>query len=74
METITAPETDRYGLPNYARQRMAKADFMNWESDDNYVYEFNDGILEPTTSRKQNEVFLVNWGGRVLADSCLASF
>ena len=28
---------------------MTKEDFLRWESDDNYVYEFSDGVLEPTT-------------------------
>ncbi len=60
MEAISDPVIDsltaRYGAPKYAGHRMTKADFLNWESDDNYVYEFSDGVLEPTTSIKQNEV------------------
>lgn len=62
METITEPVTDsitdRYGLPKYAGHTMTKADFLRWESDDNYVYEFNNGVLEPTISMKPEEVIL----------------
>lgn len=54
MEATTEPAIDslpyQYGTPKYAGHRMTKADFLRWESDDNYVYEFNDGVLEPTTS------------------------
>ncbi len=46
---IAEVHNDRYGVPKYAGQTMSKADFLRWESDDNYVYEFNDGVLEPTT-------------------------
>lgn len=49
---------DRYGAPKYAGLRMDKADFLRWESDDNYVYEYNDGILEPTTGIRQDENYL----------------
>ena len=38
---------------------MTKDDFLRWESDDNYVYEFNDGILEPTTGMRQDEMTLI---------------
>lgn len=38
-----------YGVPKYAGLTMSKADFLQWESDDNYVYEFNDGVLESTS-------------------------
>ncbi len=55
MEPTTHFITDRYGAPTYAGQRMDKADFLRWESDDNYVYEYNDGLLEPTTSMRQDE-------------------
>ena len=62
MEATTKPVTDvlpyQYGTPKYAGHRMTKADFLRWESDDNYVYEFSDGVLEPTTSMKQDEVYL----------------
>lgn len=57
-ESITNSITDRYGAPRYAGQRMAKADFLRWESDDNYVYEYNNGLLEPTTAMRQNETYL----------------
>lgn len=59
METTSDLLTERYGAPRYAGQRMTKADFLRWESDDNYVYEFNDGILEPTTSIRQDENYLL---------------
>ena len=49
----------RYGMPKYAGQTMDKADFLRWESDDNYVYEFNNGILEPTTGMRQEEMLLI---------------
>ena len=60
MEAIR--ETERvghlYGMPLYAGLNMTKAEFLRWESDDNYVYEFNDGILEPTTGMRQDENYL----------------
>ena len=59
METITAFETDRYGLPKYAGQTMPKADFLRWQSDDNYVYEYNNGTLDPTTGMRQDENYLL---------------
>ena len=39
---------------------MTKADFLRWESDDNYVYEFNNGVLEPTTGMRQDENYLLS--------------
>lgn len=59
METIIKAETDLYGVAKYAGQPMTKADFTGWESDDNYLYEFNNGILEPGTGMKQNELGLL---------------
>ncbi|AQG78987.1 hypothetical protein [Spirosoma montaniterrae] len=56
METLTVAYNERYGIPKYAGLTMTKAEFLRWESDDNYVYEFNNGVLEPTTSMKQIEV------------------
>lgn len=47
---------NRYGVPKYAGIRMSKEEFLNWESDDNYVYEYTNGILEPTTSMRQEEI------------------
>ena len=62
MEATIQPVIDslpyQYGVPKYAGHRMTKDDFLRWESDDNYVYEFNDGILEPTTGMRQDEVYL----------------
>ena len=48
-----------YGVARYAGQRMSKEDFLRWESDDNYVYEFDNGLLIPTTSMRQDENQLV---------------
>lgn len=48
-----------YGVARYAGQRMSKEDFLHWESDDNYVYEFDNGLLIPTTSMRQDENQLV---------------
>ncbi len=63
MESTTEPSTQslpyRYGVPKYAGHRMTKADFLRWESDDNYVYEFSDGVLEPTISMRQDEVLML---------------
>ena len=63
MEATTEPVTDllpyQYGPPKYAGHRMTKAEFLRWESDDNYVYEFNNGILEPTTGMSQDENHLL---------------
>lgn len=35
---------------------MSKDDFLRWESDDEYVYKWNDGVLEPTNGIKQDEM------------------
>ena len=59
METIIAIWDERYGVPKYAGQTMTKDDFLRWESDDNYVYEYNDGVLEPTTGMRQDENYLL---------------
>ncbi len=45
--------------PTFAGQRMSKAEFMRWESDDAFVYEFSDGVLESTLSMKQEEMYLL---------------
>ncbi|MCY7356693.1 MAG: Uma2 family endonuclease, partial [Rudanella sp.] len=60
MQTLleSKPATHDYGTPLYAGCRMEKDDFLRWESDDNYVYEFNDGILESTIGMRQNESYL----------------
>ena len=61
METILELKSIAYdyGVPKYAGQTMTKADFLRWESDDNYVYELDNGILEPTTGMKQEEVLML---------------
>lgn len=59
METLTVAHNEQYGIPKYAGQTMTKADFLRWESDDNYVYEFNNGVLEPTTGMRQEEILLL---------------
>ena len=38
---------------------MTKEAFLHWESDDNYVYEFDNGLLTPTTPIRQDENQLV---------------
>jgi len=60
MEAIRETEGPfhSYGMPRYAGLNMTKAEFLRWESDDNYVYEFNDGLLEPTTGMRQDENYL----------------
>jgi Uma2 family endonuclease len=45
--------------PRYAGRRMTKADFLAWDSDDAFVYEFDHGRLEPTKSMKQEEMYLL---------------
>lgn len=61
METILELKSIAYdyGVPKYAGQTMTKADFLRWESDDNYVYELDNGILEPTTGMKQEEILML---------------
>ena len=59
METIATVGNERYGVPKYAGLTMTKDDFLRWESDDNYVYEFNNGVLEPTTSMRQDEILML---------------
>ena len=59
METTATVNNERYGVPKYAGLPMTKDDFLRWESDDNYVYEFNDGVLEPTTGMRQDEMTLI---------------
>ena len=61
METILELKSIAYdyGVAKYAGQTMTKADFLRWESDDNYVYELDNGILEPTTGIKQEEVLML---------------
>lgn len=60
IESAIESPTARYGMPKYAGQTMDKSDFLRWESDDNYVYEFNNGVLEPTTGMRQDELYLFN--------------
>ena len=60
MEALAAPaSTPNVGIPKHAGRRMTKQEFLKWESDDAFVYEFNDGILEPTPSMKPEEKLLV---------------
>lgn len=58
METLIGATHD-YGIAKYAGVRMELADFLLWESDDNYVYELDNGILEPTTGMKQEEILML---------------
>lgn len=60
METpIIQTDVYSYGTPKYAGQRMTKANFLRWKPDDFYVYEYSNGILEPTTSMRQDENYLL---------------
>ncbi|GAB4021273.1 hypothetical protein GCM10028808_65540 [Spirosoma migulaei] len=59
MATIVEVRNERYGIPKYAGNIMTKADFLGWESDDNYVYEFSNGVLEPTTGMRQEEMAII---------------
>ena len=59
METLIAVWDERYGVPKYAGQTMTVDEFLRWESDDNYVYEYNDGTLEPTTGMRQDEALML---------------
>ncbi|QDK80709.1 Uma2 family endonuclease [Spirosoma sp. KCTC 42546] len=59
MATIVEVRNERYGIPKYAGIIMTKADFLGWESDDNYVYEFSNGVLEPTTGMRQEEMAII---------------
>jgi Uma2 family endonuclease len=56
METLTlTPETEVVLTPKYAGLHLTKAEFLATQLDDVFVYEFNDGILEPTRSMQQTE-------------------
>jgi Uma2 family endonuclease len=59
MQTLElTPDTDqpvRELTPKYAGLRLTKAEFVTARLDDVFVYEFNDGILEPTRSMQQKE-------------------
>ncbi len=56
-----------YGEAIYAGQRMTKAEFLHWQSDDNYVYEFDNGLLTPGTSRRQDEMLMLKQLTRLFA-------
>lgn len=56
---IADVHNDRYGTPQHAGQSMNKVDFLRWASDDNYVYEFYNGVLEPTLSMRQDENYVL---------------
>lgn len=57
---MEAPVLERILTPAYAGRRMTKTDFLRWESDDAFVYEFDHGLLEPTLSMKQSEMHLLS--------------
>ena len=59
METLVAPNDEKSLVPKYAGQRMEKADFLARQSDDDFVYEWNNGILEPTAGMKQEELYII---------------
>ena len=61
METLELPQpTDLLTGSKYGGLMMAKADFLRWESDDDkFVYEFDNGILDPTRSMQQKEAHII---------------
>ena len=59
MEPLIDGVSEHYGTPKYAGQIMTKSDFLKWEADDAFVYEYNNGRLEPSLSMKQEEVQLL---------------
>ena len=38
---------------------MSKERFLNWNPDDDFVYEFDNGFAEPTTGMKKDERYLI---------------
>lgn len=38
---------------------MSKERFLNWNPDDDFVYEFDNGLAEPTTGMKKGERYLI---------------
>lgn len=60
MQAVAAPDVLQTELvPKYAGRAMSKQEFLRWESDDAFVYEFNDGILEPTLGMKPEGKILI---------------
>ncbi|GAB3902894.1 hypothetical protein GCM10028803_30360 [Larkinella knui] len=59
METIEVPNEAKKWLPVYAGQSMSKTDFLNWKPDDGFVYEWSNGVLEPTYGMKQDELYII---------------
>jgi Uma2 family endonuclease len=55
METLTP----HLALPHYAGLSMFKADFQRWTPDDEYLYEFNNGILEPASAMRLSEEYML---------------
>ena len=41
-----------YGPAKHAGQTMPKADFLRWQPEDNFVYEYTRGVLEPTVAMR----------------------
>lgn len=61
METLDLPQTTSLlSGSKYGGLIMSKADFLQWESDDDeFVYEFDNGILDPTRSMQQKEAYII---------------
>ena len=53
------PNEAKQLIPGYAGHSMSKVDFLNWKPDDGFVYEWNNGVLEPTYGMKQEELFII---------------
>lgn len=41
------------------RIEMTKSEFLNWDPDDGFLYEFDAGFAEPTTGMKKEERYIV---------------
>jgi Uma2 family endonuclease len=61
METLERLQTtELLSGSKYGGIVMSKADFLRWESDDDeFVYEFDHGLLDPTRSMQQKEAHII---------------
>jgi Uma2 family endonuclease len=58
MEATLIDRDDDVGVAE-VRIPMTKAEFLRWNPDDEFVYEYNDGFAEQTESMKNNERHIV---------------
>ena len=54
--TLAVPQKDETSV---IRIPMSKERFLNWNPDDDFVYEFDNGFAEPTTGMKKDERYLI---------------